>query len=202
MRTRLFTVHRPGVDRVCNRGGSTMHRAALVVCSLLIVGAFVDVRASAVAQDGSPVPTISAAHPAHIHNGTCDALGDVVYPLNDATCPTGESAGSAAATVAATSFSTVDAALDDLLAGEFAVNVHLSNEEIGTYIACSEIGGPFQNDGSIVIGLRPTDDNGDDDGDFAGVAYLIPSAENAAQTDVSLFVFEHDDDDDDDDDDD
>lgn len=40
----------------------------------------------------SPAPTMAAqtgavAHPAHIHNGTCDQLGDVVYPLNDLVPP-------------------------------------------------------------------------------------------------------------------
>lgn len=29
--------------------------------------------------------TTTAPHPAHIHNGTCTELGDVVYPLTDVT---------------------------------------------------------------------------------------------------------------------
>src|SRR5680860_927105 len=38
------------------------------------------------AQDATPADT-AAAHPAHIHTGTCDTLGDVVFPLNDVAVP-------------------------------------------------------------------------------------------------------------------
>ena len=31
--------------------------------------------------------------------------------------------------------------LDDLLAGDYAINVHESAENIGEYIACGDIGG-------------------------------------------------------------
>src|SRR5215207_1205901 len=37
--------------------------------------------------------TEAESHPAHIHSGTCDQLGDVVYPLADVTYPTGEQMG-------------------------------------------------------------------------------------------------------------
>lgn len=39
------------------------------------------------AQDSNATPAAGGmqeeAHPAHIHSGTCDQLGDVVFPLND-----------------------------------------------------------------------------------------------------------------------
>ncbi len=63
--------------------------------------------------------------PAHIHSGTCAELGDVVYPL------TNVEGGSSESEVAAS--------IEDLQAGEFAINVHQSEADIGTYTACGEI---------------------------------------------------------------
>lgn len=67
----------------------------------------------------------SSPRPAHIHAGSCDELGDVVYPLEDA----GESP----------STSTVDATLEELVDGDFAINVHESAEALENYIACGSI---------------------------------------------------------------
>jgi hypothetical protein len=64
-------------------------------------------------------------HPAHIHSGTCDDLGDVVFPLEDV--------------VDGMSESTVEASIDDILAADHAINVHLSADEMNVYVACGEI---------------------------------------------------------------
>lgn len=69
----------------------------------------------------------TGGHPAHIHSGSCTALGDVVYPLTDVDA-SGESV------------TVVDVPLSDLLTtGPYAINVHLSADEIGTYVACGDI---------------------------------------------------------------
>jgi LPXTG-motif cell wall-anchored protein len=69
---------------------------------------------------------LSIARPNHIHTGTCDNLGGVEYPLTDVMDE-------------ATTMVNVD--LATLLQGEYAVNVHKSADEIGTYIACGNIEG-------------------------------------------------------------
>ena len=63
--------------------------------------------------------------PAHIHSGTCAELGDVVHPLANV------EGGSSETDVAAS--------LEDLQAADFAVNVHMSEADIGTYVACGDI---------------------------------------------------------------
>ena len=69
----------------------------------------------------------TGGHPAHIHSGTCTELGDVVYPLTDVDA-SGESV------------TVVDATLSDLLTtGPYAINIHLSADEIETYVACGDI---------------------------------------------------------------
>ena len=60
----------------------------------------------AIAQDATPEASPTAGpttHPAHVHTGTCDEVGEVVAPLEDLAGPVGESAGHADAMVAETS---------------------------------------------------------------------------------------------------
>ena len=63
--------------------------------------------------------------PAHIHSGTCEELGGVVYPLENVEDGTSET--------------TVDVSVEELQEGEFAVNVHESEQNISTYVACGPI---------------------------------------------------------------
>lgn len=66
-------------------------------------------------------------HPAHIHAGTCDSLDpNPAFPLTSV-----DAEGS--------SVTTVDTSLEDLTSEPFAINVHLSPEQIGVYVACGDI---------------------------------------------------------------
>ena len=71
------------------------------------------------------------SHPAHIHAGSCDQLGDVVIPLTNVELPTGDMKGAETAHPVTISNTEVDMSLDDLLAGDYAINVHESAENIG-----------------------------------------------------------------------
>jgi Cu/Zn superoxide dismutase len=65
--------------------------------------------------------------PAHIHKGSCAKLDPTpAYGLMDVK--------------AGTSTSTVDAKLDALRSGSFAINVHKSANEIKNYVACGDVG--------------------------------------------------------------
>lgn len=77
-----------------------------------------------VAVDGA-----SGGHPIHLHSGTCAELGDVVVALTDV-----DATGS--------SITTVDiplATIQDPAVGPHAINIHLSADEIGTYVACGDV---------------------------------------------------------------
>jgi hypothetical protein len=64
--------------------------------------------------------------PAHIHPGTCDELvPQPRYPL--------------ANVVAGRSTTEVPASLEELLAGDVALNLHASNQEMQIYTACVEL---------------------------------------------------------------
>ncbi len=67
-----------------------------------------------------------AAQPMHIHQGQCGpTLGKVVFPLTD--LQNGKST------------TTVDAALETLTTGGFAINGHKSAQEISVYVFCGNI---------------------------------------------------------------
>src|SRR5829696_1054995 len=137
------------------------------------------------AQDATPEATeATTPRPAHIHTGTCDEIGEVVAPLTNLTGATaGDRVGQARRAIPAeSSFTSVPLTLDAILGADHVVNVHLSEEEIGTYIACGEVGGMLSPEGAVIIGLRELNNSG-----FTGIAYLAPGADGAS-TDVSVFV--------------
>jgi hypothetical protein len=137
------------------------------------------------AQDATPeAEDILSPRPAHIHTGTCDEVGEVVAPLTDlAGAIGGDRVGQVRRAIPAqSSFTSVPLTLDAILGADHVVNVHLSAEEIDTYIACGEIGGRLSPEGAVIIGLRELNNSR-----FTGIAYLAPGADGAS-TDVSVFV--------------
>lgn len=76
-----------------------------------------------IALNGMPA---GSQEPAHIHQGTCSKLNPKpAYPLS--TVSDGQSA------------TTVDVPLASLQTGQFAINVHQSTSNLGTYVACGNI---------------------------------------------------------------
>ena len=136
------------------------------------------------AQDATPeADAAPTPRPVHIHSGSCEELGDVVQPLTDLTAPEGDRVGQTRrADLAETSYTNVPLTLDAILGADHAINAHLSSEEIGTYIACGNIGGVLNANGALIIGLREDSNSG-----YSGIAYLAPGGDGAS-TDVSIFI--------------
>ena len=148
-----------------------------------------------------------AAHPAHIHAGTCEELGDVVFPLTnvsetgmmegmmggtpEADAPEmgmSEPMGAESAATVETSYTVVDAALEEIVEGGHAINVHQSEENIEEYIACGDVGGRIETGpgmeqgGTLVVGLGELNGSG-----YAGIAVLEGRGD---QTEVVLYLAE------------
>ena len=146
-------------------------------------------------------------YPGHIHAGSCEELGDVAFPLQNASVgglmtgmmggtpeadraetDMGEMIGSEDRVPVATSYTVVDAALEDILAEEHAINFHQSAENIEEYIACGDLGGTLmsgagmQGGDLLVVGLRSLNDSG-----IAGVATLEGMDD---QTAVTIYLAE------------
>jgi hypothetical protein len=152
---------------------------ALAALTLLVPGS--------VAQ--TPVAdTAAEAHPAHIHSGTCDQLGDVVYPLADVVTQSGEEMGAAGGhPVKVSEVNHVDVPLQEIIDGGHAINVHESAEAIDVYIACGDIGGILHErengEGTeIVIALAELNDSG-----HVGIAWLGDDGEGGTNVSVSLI---------------
>ena len=126
-----------------------------------------------------------APHPAHIHSGTCDNLGDIVAPLSDVTELTaGEVFGAPTAVLVKESETDVALPLGDILSASHAINIHESAEAIQNYIACGDIGGRVIN-GDLKIGLRELNDSGHHglvvlEGNDAGTVVRVYLAEEGA----------------------
>ena len=118
-----------------------------------------------------------------IFPGTCETetFEDPMAQLTDVVSVAGEATGADAFSTVATSFSTVDLTLDELLADEHVLVVF---DEIQTEraLSCGPIGGMIADDGSLAIGLRETPGAG-----WSGVAYLAPDADG---TSITIFLAE------------
>lgn len=144
--------------------------------------------------EAEATPDRVAAHPAHIHSGSCDELGGVVFPLNDVTVGVAaeppETAGGAtpAATpaspmsddLAVQSTTIVDASLEDILADEHAINVHLSADNIEHYISCGDITGE-PTEGELHIDLSELNDSG-----YNGHAILTDNGDGTTSVTIAL----------------
>jgi hypothetical protein len=129
-----------------------------------------------------------AGHPAHIHAGTCDALGEVVIPLSDVAVEAGEMMGAAGAHPVEVSETIIaDVPFQDILDGGHAINVHLSADDIGTYIACGNIGGivtsrESMDTNEVTIGLAELNDSG-----YVGTAWLGDNGEGGTIVGINLI---------------
>jgi hypothetical protein len=169
------------VPRTFGRSSRIAAVTALAALTLLVPGS--------VAQ--TPVADTEAeAHPAHIHSGTCDTLGDVVVPLTDvaAQAPGAETVGPATAHAVKTSRTVVDMPLQEIIDGGHAINVHESAEAIDVYIACGDIGGTLETDEDgrthLIIGLGELNDSG-----HTGIAWL---GDDGEETEVVVSLIEPD----------
>jgi uncharacterized cupredoxin-like copper-binding protein len=130
---------------------------------------------------GGKAQETSPPRPSHIHSGDCDELGEVIQPLNSLTVPVGAVSGNSDAVVAEAAFTSIPQPLDQLLAEDHALKVHLSADQIQTYLACGDIGGAADADGALIVGMKELDDSG-----YAGIAYLVPAADGS--TSISVMI--------------
>jgi hypothetical protein len=145
---------------------------------------------SAVAQDDQETPEAVVTHPAHVHVGSCAELDpNPAYPLDnigprltdDDEMPDPEDVkGSLTANPVMMSETEIDVNLDDLLETAHAINVHASDQDIATYIACGDIGGPVLDD-ELYIGMIQQNDSG-----VYGIARL--EKEDGDKTKVTVWL--------------
>lgn len=131
--------------------------------------------------------------PAHIHDGSCSNLGEVEFPLNPVgagtmtgpgmegvtSMPLGVQVGSPLATPMEVGRISLDVPLSEIVAGERALNVQISEFDYGNYIACGNVPSVRGLD-TLAFGLAERNGSG-----FAGMAILQA---NGAMTDVAVYL--------------
>jgi hypothetical protein len=111
-------------------------------------------------------------------------MGDVLWPLNNLISPDGDDGGSDDADRTEYSFTAnVPLTVTQMLAGEYAINVHESGENFENSLSCGNIGGVPDGVGTLVIGLREQRRSG-----VTGIAVLSPSPADASMTFISVFI--------------
>jgi hypothetical protein len=170
----------------------------LIAAFLVLAGAGMRVGAQGSAATPAPGEGL-ASYPAHIHDGACPEVGDVVYPLNNlvATASAASPAAAESLAVAATpqaspavatgevvaeSTTDVEASLDEILSAERAINVHESDLNIQNYIACGDLTGSPTN-GELQVQLGELNNSG-----FVGEAQLVDNGDGTTTVTVRLMV--------------
>jgi plastocyanin len=122
---------------------------------------------------------------AHIHAGTCEELGIVVYSFPDIRTyrlDEGEEAGVGAIELIT---GTTQTPLSGLFGEPFSVHVHESAQNKQTYIACSDIGGrpgdPWTESEGLT--LRAVEQNGSG---YSGFTTLRPTADGGTQVSMAI----------------
>lgn len=139
-----------------------MRLHSTVAAVLLVLAVAFGSAASAFAQ------TTAIDRPAELRLGTCANLGDVVVPLANLVITQGEEQGQVGATPVEQSGTVVPYALDDLLATDHSIVVLQSSQDT-VFVACGEVGGAVNPDGTLAIGMRDMSASG-----LSGVAYFTP----------------------------
>ena len=126
-------------------------------------------------------------HPARIHEGSCQELGPVAFRLNgvggsvdvdNAPVATPVAVNADSAFQVMVSETTIDGTIEDLLAGEHAVMIYESDEEMDA-IACGNVGGALNGE-TLVTGLAEEGVPG-----HIGFALFRPEGD---QTDVLVIL--------------
>ncbi|HEX2281182.1 MAG TPA: hypothetical protein VHG52_05400 [Thermomicrobiales bacterium] len=134
-------------------------RLWLVILSFVVVAATTP---STLAQ------TSSVDRPAELLAGTCGSPGEVVVPLANLVVASGDLQGQTSATPVEQSGSVVQFDIADFLASDHVVVVRESST-VSTVVACGDIGGALNPDGTLAVGMNGMNGSG-----LSGVAYFTP----------------------------
>lgn len=146
-----------------------------------VVFPLADVSADAGTAEASPVAGHDMGSPASdAMMGSPESRDDMGTPASDMTM--GTPAAGPFGVAVATSETMVDAPLADLTAGGYAINVHESAENIGTYIACGDITGDTMANDEVTIELATLNESG-----FVGTATLHDNGDSTTTVTITLM---------------
>jgi hypothetical protein len=123
--------------------------------------------ATPLAALAQPAPV---SRPAELRIGTCASPGELVMALANLVISLGDPQGQTGATPVEQSGTVVPSTVDELLAANHVVTVLKSAEEREVIVACGEVGGTLNPDGTLAIGMSGMNGSG-----LSGITYFTPN---------------------------
>lgn len=114
--------------------------------------------------------TEAVSRPSELRTGTCASPGELVMTLANLVMALGDPQGQAGATPVEQSGTVVPYKVDELLASDHIVTVLKSSAEREVMVACGEVGGILNPDGTLAIGMNGMNGSG-----LSGIAYFTPN---------------------------
>jgi plastocyanin len=134
---------------------------------------------------GRNLDPIEQSRLAHVHAGTCDELGIVVYSLPDIRTYRVDEANGAGVGAVELIAGSANVALGELFGEPFSIHIHESAQNKGTYLACADVGGrpdaPWSEADGLTLEAREQNGSG-----YSGFATLRPSV--AEGTDIAVVI--------------
>jgi hypothetical protein len=112
--------------------------------------------------------TSAVDRPAELLTGTCGSPGEVVAPLANLVYSSGDLLGQTGAMPVEQSGTVVPFAISDFLASDHVIVVRES-PAVSTVVACGDIGGALNPDGTLAVGMQGMNGSG-----LSGIAYFTP----------------------------
>ena len=131
-----------------------------------------------------PSEPVRGGRAVKLFTGDCDDLGKEVIWFNDILDESGEQVGDEAAIQAAASINwSAEFSLNDAIADGYALAVFESDDDNAALLACGELGGVDNQDGTLSIGLQQVDESG-----VIGTALFAYSSEDHTTADVIVVT--------------
>jgi hypothetical protein len=131
-----------------------------------------------------PSEPVRGGRAVKLYTGDCDDLGEEVIWFNDILEESGEQVGDEAAIQAAASINwSAEFSLNDAIADGYALAVFENDNDDATLLACGELGGVDNQDGTLSIGLQQVDESG-----VIGTALFAYSSEDHTTADVIVVT--------------
>lgn len=131
------------------------------------------------------MPPAEPSRLAHIHAGSCDELGIVVYSLPDIQTFRLNDGGGSGVSAFELITGTAKAPLTSLFGEPFSIHVHESVQNKQVYIACADVGGappaPWTPEQGLVLEAREQNGSG-----YSGFVALKPSASGGTDVTIAL----------------
>lgn len=118
---------------------------------------------------GVGAQVLAVDRPAELRLGTCAEMGELVHSLSNLMLTSGDLLGQENATPVEQSFTIVPFTVSQLVETNHVVAVQASPES-SEVVACGEIGGVMNPDGTLAAGMRSMNGSG-----LSGVAYFTPN---------------------------